>query len=162
MIMKDEELTVLLIAEGSGSFARIIRRLEKSGCSCRFASSYAEAQRLVRAQTFELVLSVIPPRENAMSCLTESLAGTHASVFYAHPVEDSCWWLPALRNGFKCFGAPALRPPEFTALLDAVVKQIREDRVSRQTSVPSMPVSQQGIRAKTSEDAARASPAKAA
>lgn len=162
MFMKDEELTVLLIAEGSGSFDRIIRRLEKIGCRCRLASSYAEAQRLVRAQTFQLVLSVIPPRENAMSSLTESLAGTHASVFYAHAVEDSCWWLPALRNGFKCFGAPALRPSEFTALLDSVVKQIREDRVSRQTPVPSIPVPLQEIPAKTSEDAARAHPAKAA
>ena len=123
--MNGEKLRVLLIGEGSGSFSGIIRRLEKTGCRCQFANSYAEAQRLVEEEAFELVLSAIPPREKAMSLLTMALAGTHANVFYAHPVEDSCWWLPVLRDGLQCFGAPALRPSEFTRLLDRVVGGIQ-------------------------------------
>ncbi|HVB35009.1 MAG TPA: hypothetical protein VNJ52_11650 [Patescibacteria group bacterium] len=126
--MKGEELSVLLIEEASGSFSGIIRRLEKTGCRCRSANSYAEARSMLAAETPELVLSAIPPREKAMSSLTAALAGTGASVFYAHLVEDSCWWLPALRNGLECFGAPAMRPGEFTSLLDRVVAEIRERR----------------------------------
>lgn len=126
--MGNEKLSVLLIEEGSGSFSGIIRRLDKIGCRCRVAKSYAEARSLVAAETPELVLSVIPPRDNAMSSLTAALAGTNASVFYVHPVEDSCWWLPALCHGSPCFGAPALRPSEFTILLDRVVEELRQGR----------------------------------
>jgi hypothetical protein len=93
-------------------------------------NSYEEARHLIVTEAFELVLSVIPPRENAISTLAELLAGTQASVFYAHPVEDSCWWLPALRNGLQCLGAPALRPGEVTSLLDQLVEEIRERRAS--------------------------------
>lgn len=112
---------VLLIGEGSKSFAGIVRRLEKSGCGCRFANSYAEALRLIETEPFELVLSVIPPREKAVSSLASALKGTRATVFYAHLVEDSCWWVPSLRDGAECFGTPALRPAEFTGLLDRLV-----------------------------------------
>lgn len=117
-------MRVLMIGEGSGSFSGITRRLERTGCRCRFANSYEEARRLVEKEDFKLVLSVIPPRENAMSLLTMAMAGTHANIFYAHPVEDSCWWLPMLRDGSQCFGKPALRPSEFTRLLDRVVEEI--------------------------------------
>ena len=53
-IVNGEKLRVLLIGEGSGSFSGIIRRLEKTGCGCRFANSYAEARRLVQEEGFEL------------------------------------------------------------------------------------------------------------
>jgi hypothetical protein len=119
-----EHLNVLLIVERPGTFAAIARRLEeKNACRCLFVHSYAEAKRLVQSRSFDLILSAIPPRNNAISSLAETLAGTRASVFYAHPVEDGCWWLPALRNGLQCFGTPALRPREFSSLLDQVVEE---------------------------------------
>jgi hypothetical protein len=124
--MRDEEsVDVLLIGESVGSFSHIVERLEKSGCRCRFANSYEEAQQLLADETFELVLSVIAPHANSISSLADRLVGTHASVYYAQPVEDGCWWLPALRLGQRCFGTPALRPSEFAGVLGQLVQEVR-------------------------------------
>jgi hypothetical protein len=120
----DTEFGVLLIGESARSFTHIIRRLEQHGCRCRFVDSYEQARETILNEPFDLVLSVIPPRENAISSLTEILVGTRASIYYAQLVEDGCWWLPALRQGERCFGAPALRPSEFSALLDHEVERI--------------------------------------
>jgi len=157
-----EKFGVLLIGEGSGSFAGIIRRLEKSGCRCQVANSYAEAQHLVEEDGFELVLSVIPPRENAMSLLTVALAGTHANIFYAHRVEDGCWWLPVLRDGLQCFGAPALRPSEFTNLLDRVVLEIREHEGKKLQPAASKPRPLQRESSSGPKEPAKTQPVRAA
>ncbi|MDE3137003.1 MAG: hypothetical protein KGL59_10550 [Acidobacteriota bacterium] len=121
--MPDTEFGVLLIGESARSFTHIIRRLEHHGCRCRFVDSYEQAREFIRKEPFNLVLSVIPPREHAISSLTEMLFGTRASIYYAQLVEDGCWWLPALRQGERCFGAPALRPSEFASLLDQEVER---------------------------------------
>lgn len=123
-----QELNVLLIVDRAGSFATVTRKLEKNGCRCTFADSYEAAKGMVQAGSYELIFSAVPPRDNALSSLTQALAGTQASVFYVHPVEDGCWWLPALLNGLPCFGAPAMRPAEFIGLLDQVVEDARSRR----------------------------------
>jgi len=118
-----EELNVLFIGESLRSFSHIAGRLERGGCRCRFAKTYEEARQSIQNEGFDLVLSVAQPRDNAISSITSLLAGTPASFFYALPVEETCWWLPALRQGKRCFGAPALRPSEFAGLLDEVVAE---------------------------------------
>jgi hypothetical protein len=130
--MKDEgaELDVLLIGESVRSFSHIAGRLEKNGCRCRYARSYEEAREVLHDKPFDIVLSVVHPRDYGISSLADTLVGTHASFFYALPVEESCWWLPALRQGERCIGAPALRPSEFANLLDQVVAEIRSLRQS--------------------------------
>jgi hypothetical protein len=120
----DTEFGVLLIGESARSFTHIIQRLEHHGCRCRFVDSYEQARELILSEPFDLVLSVIPPRQNAISSLSEMLLGTRASIYYAQLVEDGCWWLPALRQGERCFGAPALRPSEFASLLDHEIERI--------------------------------------
>src|SRR5271154_5439931 len=35
------------------------------------------------------------------------LGGSNSTVFYSCPIEDGCWWLPLVRCGQKCLGAPA-------------------------------------------------------
>lgn len=122
----EEDLRVLLIGESARSFSHIAGRLKRTGCNCRFANSYESAHQFLRNEGFDIVLSVVPPRDNAISSLAGILAGTGASFFYALPVEESCWWLPALRQGERCFGTPALRPSEFANELDEVVREIRE------------------------------------
>lgn len=122
--MSDAGLRVLLIGESDRSFSHITRRLERHGCRCLFANSYEQAREILAQESISLVLSVIPPRENAMSLLTDMLLGTEASIYYAQPVEDSCWWLPALRQGERCFGTPALRPSEFATVLDREMERI--------------------------------------
>lgn len=131
------DLNVLLIGETQRSFSHIAGRLEKTGCRCRFAKSYEEARRYLQTESFDLILSVAPPSDNAISSLADLLAGTPATFFYALPVEESCWWLPALRQGERCFGAPALRPSEFASLLDEVVAEIGAARLpQRKAPVP--------------------------
>lgn len=160
--MNGKELSVLLIGERPGTFSGIIRRLERYGCRCRLADSYAEAHRLVVAEAFELVLSVIPPRDRAMSSLTEALAGSRASVFYVHRVEDSCWWLPALRDGSPCLGAPALRPGDFMSMLDRVVEEARNRRALRPEVPASEPIPPHEGPTETSNEPAYTPPVRAA
>ena len=160
--MNGEELNVLLIVERPGSFSTITRKLENIGFRCTFADSYARAGDLVKNGFFELILSAIPPRDNAMSSLTKALAGTRTSVFYVHPVEDGCWWLPALRKGLQCFGAPALRPAEFISLLDEVIEEARRRQaVGQQPTAPKLLPSRDRPEMEHDKPAERHSPAAA-
>lgn len=129
-----ENLNVLLIGDSPRSFTHIVNRLEKSGCDCRLVKSYDEARHAMLNEGFDIVLSVVAPRENAIVSLADTLAGTAASFFYALPVEESCWWLPALRRGQPCVGAPALRPNEFAGVLDEVVAEVRASRSAPQNA----------------------------
>lgn len=134
--MAEEELKVLLIGGSARGFSHIMSRLERSGCQCHFAKSYEEARQSLPNEEFCLVLSAVPPHDNAISSIVEALAGTGASFFYALPVEESCWWLPALRRGERCIGTPALRPSEFSIELDEVVAEIRAKHLLGHKAAP--------------------------
>jgi hypothetical protein len=126
--VKNGDIRVLLVGESAKSFRLMKRSLKRRRCRCRTATSYEQAHRLVGEDIPDVVLSTIPPRPGAISSMTELLEGTEASFYYAYPVEDGCWWLPALRRGERCLGAPALRSREFTLLFDRVLAEIREGR----------------------------------
>lgn len=85
---------------------------------------------MLTGEMADIVLSVIPRQEISVAEMTKLLSGSRASFFYGHPVEDGRWWLPALRRGERCLGAPALRPGEFAAELDALLKEIAQERVA--------------------------------
>lgn len=121
--MKEDEVKALLVGESPRSFAHIVKRLETAGYRCQFAVSHEEAAKLSETEAFALVLSVSKPQDGAIALLVERLAGTEATFFWAHPVEDGCWWLPALRHGERCFGRPALRPSEFAGELDRIIAE---------------------------------------
>jgi hypothetical protein len=53
------------------------------------------------------------------------LSGSRITLFYALPVEEGCWWVPVLRIGDECIGEPALRPHEFSIVLDVIVKELK-------------------------------------
>jgi hypothetical protein len=131
-------LNVLLIGENWSRLSAVVRRLEGGGCRCEFARTYSEALRLAETETIELVLSEIPPRERAISSLAAALEGTHAHIFYVLPVESGCWWLPALRDGIPCLGAAALRPKEFTRLLEEVIEEAFVRQAKRQETQQSV------------------------
>jgi DNA-binding NtrC family response regulator len=139
--MRRGTLNVLLIGENWSRLSAVVRRLEGGGCRCQFAQTYSEARRLVETETIELVLSAIPPREREISSLAAALEGTHAHIFYVLPVESGCWWLPALRDGIPCLGAAALRPKEFTRLLEEVIEEAFARQAERQETPQSVSVS---------------------
>jgi hypothetical protein len=126
--VKNGDIRVLLVGESSKSFRHLKKSLKRRHCRCRTATSYEQAHRFVGEDTPDVVLSMIPPRPGAISSMAERLVGTKASFYYAYPVEDGCWWLPALQRGERCFGAPALRSREFTLLFDRVLADIRAAR----------------------------------
>jgi hypothetical protein len=123
--MQDRKPNVLLLGENPQGSSYLVSRLEGHGCACRFAASYQEACLLLRKERFDLVLSPIRLCSGSVFPLIDVLEGSSTTMFYSHAVEDSCWWLPALRNGEKCFGSPALRPSEFIGLLDRIIGEIR-------------------------------------
>jgi len=74
---------------------------------------------------FDLVLSLLTGRGTSSSSLAGLLRGSSTTLFYALRLEVGCWWVPLLRLGEECFGAPALRPSEFGNTLDEILKEIR-------------------------------------
>jgi hypothetical protein len=67
--------------------------------------------------------------------LLMTLAGLPVTAFLCLPVENSCFWLPAIDGGHDCLGSPALRPRQFATALKEMVR-----RLPAEPSV-SMPVS---------------------
>lgn len=131
--------TVLLVCAAQQGVSYLLNRLEAQGCECRVVGSYDEARALLRARSFDLILGPIrDPRDTAYS-LIDLLVGSRANLFYSYAVEDGCWWLPAVRRGERCFGAPALRPSEFIAMLEQMVDEFRlnqPDPFARDAAAP--------------------------
>jgi len=76
---------------------------------------------------FDLVLSLHPNRGASSPSLGVLLSGSQTTLFYALRVEVGYWWVPMLRLGEECFGAPVLRPGEFVKSLEELLKEIRAD-----------------------------------
>ncbi len=124
--MSTKLVRVLLVGESAKGFSHLLRRLEKLGCECRVAPSSSEAARLSAGRVFDLVLCT--DLEEGIYTFISSLAGSPTTLFRCYPVEDSCWWLPVLRHGANCLGAPALRPAEFGCALEGLVEEIRSGK----------------------------------
>jgi hypothetical protein len=129
----------LLIGENAQGSSHLVNRLGSHGCQCSFARSYQEVISLCAIQDFELVLSPLRVHDTSYFRLMSLLDGSVTYLFYYQPVEDSCWWLPALRSGQKCFGSDALRPGAFAVRLEEMIEEIRARPTAIAKSLPSMP-----------------------
>jgi hypothetical protein len=118
-------LRVLLVGETVNGCPLLREWLERKGCQCTFASSSQEIQSLLKEQEFDLVLTTARQHAAGARQLSELVTGSHASLFCSYLVEDDCFWLPVMRAGRKCFGAPALRPSEFASALNEILQEIR-------------------------------------
>lgn len=128
--MQKREIRVLLIGEGPQGFSYLANRLGRQGLTCQSATSYEEACRLLSRKEFELVLCPMRLRGHTLYPLIRELHGTRASLFCTYPVEDGCWWLPALCRGQDCFGSGALLPSEFVETLDGLIEELRLEVVA--------------------------------
>jgi hypothetical protein len=115
-------VNVLVLGESAEGSSFLLRRLQKWGCDCSFATSTEEAFALIDHHTFHLVLSTFPLR--GLDPLLGQLGESDCTVFFTCPVEDGCWWVPLMRHGQKCLGTPALLPSEFAELLPRLLKEI--------------------------------------
>lgn len=114
----------LLVGESLSRSSCLVGSLQEKGVECTSVASCGEAQALLETQAFDLVLSELCPPDGCAARLIQCLVGSSATMFYLLPVEDSCWWLPAVEQGQPCFGSPGLRPHAFTLVLNAILHSI--------------------------------------
>lgn len=112
--MTTRGMEVLLVGCGQ----TLPSRLRQWGFQCYFADTLRAASHLLSSHPVDLVLTDTRLPDGTGFHLAGILAGLPVSVFLCLPVEDSCFWLPAIDCGRDCWGSPALRPAEFTRTLE--------------------------------------------
>ena len=122
-------IRVLFVGESPRSFFLHKKHLESNGCECEFAECERAAWEMLSDRQFDLVLSLHPSRGTSSPSLGILLSGSATTLFYALRVEVGYWWVPILRLGEECFGAPVVRPGEFANAIGEVLKDIRAESV---------------------------------
>ena len=139
------KIRVLLVGDSQKLFFFCQKHLERNGCKCEFADCDHAAREKLGQRQFDLVLSLHTSRGRSGPRLAVLLRGTQTTLFHALRLELCCRWVPLLRKGEECFGAPALRPSEFSSALNEVLKEIRaeanrnrnpSEKCNRSLSVP--------------------------
>src|ERR1700680_4488096 len=120
-------IRVLLVGDSPQLSFLCQKHLERNGCECEFAECDRGAWEMLGQRQFDLVLSLHTSRGTSAPSLAVLLRGSQTTLFHVLRLEVGCWWVPILRLGEECFGAPALRPSEFANALDEVLKEIRGD-----------------------------------
>jgi hypothetical protein len=82
------------------------------------------ASDLLSSQPFDLVLSNTHLPDGTVFGLLVALAGLPVTAFLCLPVENGCFWLPAIDDGKECLGLPALRPSEFAKTLEEMTRSL--------------------------------------
>jgi hypothetical protein len=114
--------SVMLVGR-SGSWSKsVLKSLEKFGTELLFVEPQLVTPEYIQASTYKLVLldSTVPVEQRRQ--LASELVGSNVSMFYTFPVENDCWWLPTLRHGQGCHGAPAFRRNEFPYELERILR----------------------------------------
>jgi hypothetical protein len=115
---------VLLVGKNFGeSFAE---RLKLWGFRCHLAGNIRAASDLLGSRPIDLVLSNTHLPDGTGFSLLVSLKGLPVSAYLCLPVENSCFWLPAIDGGKECLGLPALRPSEFAIVLGKMALYLAE------------------------------------
>jgi hypothetical protein len=117
---------VLLVGRNGSWGSVVLKSLEKIGCELSFEVPEIVTPRFAKNGAYDLILldSTVPPEQRRH--LASELIGTETSIFYTFPVENGCWWLPALRCGRDCHGAPAFRRKEFPSELERMLRDDTE------------------------------------
>ncbi len=119
------ELDVLLVGQDFHKAGALADQLHHRGFRCHFASSSQAARQLLASQRVDLVLCEMHFSDGTGFGLAEAFAGLSITMFVCVPVEDSCYWLPAIDQGSDCRGSAALRPFEFTRNLEELAQRER-------------------------------------
>jgi len=100
----------------------VLKSLAKFGSELSFAAPKTVTSKYVKKGGYNLILldSAVAPEQRRQ--LVSQLAGSRVSIFYTFPVENGCWWLPTLRDGQDCHGAPAFRRNEFPLELERMLR----------------------------------------
>jgi CheY-like chemotaxis protein len=109
---------VLLVGQNFHSTQTLTERLHRLKFRCHFAGNARAASDFMAARPVDLVLSNAHLPDGTGYRMLINLARLPVSAFLCFPVENSCLWLPALDDGKRCLGSPALRPSEFAKALE--------------------------------------------
>lgn len=115
---------VLLVGQNFHNAHTLTDRLRRWGFRCHFVSNLREASDLLSSRPVDLVLSNTHLPDGTGFGLVGVLAGLPVTAFLCLPVENSCFWLPAIDDGKECLGSPALRPSEFASALDEMASRL--------------------------------------
>jgi hypothetical protein len=113
---------VLLVGRPGSWASSLIKFLEKSGAELFFVAPQTATPEYLKKVGYSLILldSTVPPEHRRQ--LTSELVGSNVSIFYTFPVENGCWWLPTLRYGQNCHGAPAFRRNELLFEFERILR----------------------------------------
>lgn len=114
--------SVLLVGRSGSWGTSVLKSLAKFGSELSLIAPQIVTSKYARNGEYDLILldSTVPPEQRRQ--LVAGLTGSKSSVFYSVPVENGCWWLPALRRGRNCHGAPAFRRNEFPLEVERMLK----------------------------------------
>jgi len=113
--------TMVLLVGGGLENGELLLWLYKRGCRCHFATSFGDACRLISRAEFDLVLSEYRLPDRTAFSLYDWLVGSRTTLFLSTQVEGGCLWLPMLKCGERCIGAPVLRPSDFGEALEKLL-----------------------------------------
>ena len=118
--------SVLLVGRNGSWGTLVLKSLAKFGSELFYVAPAIVTSKYVRNGAYHLILldSTVPSEQRKQ--LVAELIGSDSSVFYTFPVENGCWWLPALRRGQDCHGAPAFRRNEFPFELERILRDQTE------------------------------------
>ena len=118
--------SVLLVGRNGSWGTLVLKPLQKFGSELSFAAPHIVTPEYVKHGAYKLILldSTVSPEQRRQ--LASQLVGSETSIFYTFPVENGCWWLPTLRRGQDCHGAPAFRRNEFPLELERVLQDQME------------------------------------
>ena len=126
----------LLIGRDTSWGIPLLRALVRFGSEFSFVQPLRVTPEFIRKGGYTLILidSTVPMGQRKQ--LVCGMVGSEASVFYAYPVENGCWWVPVLLSGEDCYGSPAFRTEQLLTELEHI---LREEHGLSNTSIPASP-----------------------
>ena len=118
--------TVLLVGRNGSWGTPVLKSLEKLGSELSYVTPQDVTPEFLRNSPYKLILLDSTVTHEQRKQLTSGLNGSKASIFYTFPVENGCWWVPALLRGQDCHGAPAFRRNEFPLELQRIFQDRTE------------------------------------
>jgi hypothetical protein len=112
----------LLIGQNLHNARALTYRLHRWGFRCHFVNNMQAALELLSSHPVNLVLSNTHLSDGTGFGLLVALDGLPVTAFLCLPVENDCFWLPAIDGGKDCLGLAALRPTEFARVLDEMAR----------------------------------------
>ncbi len=113
---------VLLVGESFHWSNALTDRLHGWGFRCHVAADIQAAFDLLSSRSVDLLLVNTHLSDGSGFGLLMAVAGQPVTAFLCLPVENSCFWLPAIDAGKECLGLPALRPAEFARVLEEMAE----------------------------------------